>query len=190
MTAGGVEEEESEHRGILLFAGVVQEEPDVRTLLTLEKTADLARELGVYIDAVLPGGNEAAQKLIKYGANKVFTVNVSAYDTLELLSTLTQMIEARRPEAVVFPDGFPARDLGPRLAQRFGSSFVGSCTSLAVEERERRIIQTRRIFGGKVAVRYISKVPGPQFLSLHVDASMRPMEADYPRGEVIEWASQ
>lgn len=187
MTAAYPDGIDAGYRGILLFAGVVEGDPDVRTLLSLEKTSDLARELGVYIDAVLAGSREAAQKLITYGASKVLLVRVPTYNTEELLSTITGIIKKRKPEAVVFPDGFPAKDLGPRLAQRFGTSFVPSCTQLAVEERERKIIQTRRVFGGKVAMRFITKVEAPQFFSVKVDASMEPMEADYPRGEVVEW---
>jgi electron transfer flavoprotein alpha subunit len=185
-----VDEREAEYHGILFFAGVVDGEPGVGILVTLEKTTDLARELGVYIDAVLAGSDEAAQELIAYGANKVLSIKVPGYDTQELLGALTAIVKSRKPEVVVFPDGFAARDLGPRLAQRFGTSFVPSCTSLTVEERERKVIQTRRIFGGKVAVRVITTVAAPQFLSVEVDMTMEPMKADYPRGEVIEWTGQ
>ncbi|MFQ5910558.1 MAG: hypothetical protein ACE5IJ_07555, partial [Thermoplasmata archaeon] len=93
----------------------------------------------------------------------------------------------RKPEAVVFADSFAARDLGPRLAQRFQTSFVASCTDLAVEERERKIVQTRRVFGGKVTMRLLTTVAAPQIFSIRVDRSREPEKADFPRGEVVEW---
>ncbi len=165
---------------------------DKRCLLALEKTRDLAGELGVYVDAVLAGGDidGAAKELITFGAKKVIVARDASferYDTEALLALLTAIIQERNPEAVVFADSFSAKDLGPRLAQRFGTSFVAACTGLGVEERERKIIQTRRAFGGKVTMRHLTTVSAPQVFSVMVVPSAEPCEADHARGEVVEW---
>lgn len=186
------EKEEAEYRGILFFAGVAEGKPDKSALLALEKTTELARELGVYVDAVLAGTKveEAAEALIAYGANKVIVAkgpDFQKYSTQNLLRILFDIMEARRPEAVVFVDSFAGKDLGSRLAQRLKTTFVTGCTELAVEERERKIVQTRPCFGGKVKMRLVSIVNAPQIFSIRVDQSREPEKADYPRGEVIEW---
>lgn len=186
------EKKEVEYRGILFFAGVIEGKVDKSVLLALEKTTELARELGVYIDVVLAGieVGESAEVLIAYGANKVILAkDFQHYDTRNLVELLMNMAEAKRPEAIVFVDSFAGRDLGPRLAQRLKTSFVAGCTNLAVEERERKIVQTRPYFGGKVKMRLISMINAPQILSLHVDQSQEPEKTDYPRGEVVEWPS-
>ncbi|MFQ6105968.1 MAG: 4Fe-4S binding protein [Thermoplasmata archaeon] len=189
---GAKEEEEVEYRGILLFSEIKEGKPDVRSLLALERTRELARELGVYVDVVLAGTDicDAAQDLISYGANNVIVArsnDLQGYDTQFLLELLTRIIDSRKPEAVAFADSFAARDLGPRLAQRFHTSFVASCTDLAVEERQRKIIQTRPFFGGKVTMRFLTTTPGPQVFSIRVDMSREPEKADFARGEIIEW---
>ncbi|MFQ6128635.1 MAG: 4Fe-4S binding protein [Thermoplasmata archaeon] len=189
---GTKEEEGVEYRGILFFGEVVGGKPDVKTLLALERTRELARELGVYVVAVLAGTDieGAAQDLISYGANEVIvakSTDFQNYDTQNILTLLTRIIDSRKPEAVVFADSFAARDLGPRLAQRFQTSFVASCTDLAVEERERKIVQTRLFFGGKVTMRLLTTVAGPQIFSVRAEPSGEPEKADFPRGEIIEW---
>ncbi len=158
----------------------------------MEKLRDLASELGVYVDAVLAGTDTdaAAKELITYGAKKVFVVkdrNYDEYDTQRLFSLLTAMVQKMNPEAVAFADSFTAKDVGPRLAQRLGTSFVSACTALSVEERERKIVQTHKVFGDKVTFRRLTTVNAPQVFSIKVDTSMEPYEADYARGEVIEW---
>ena len=180
----------TEYRGILLFAEVVVGKVDKKTLLALEKMKDLASELGVYVDAILVGTaiDDAARELISYGAKKVFAAKseeFNAYDTQKLVALLAAIIEAKTPEAVVFADSFAARDLGPRLAQRFETSYVAQCTALGVEERERKIIQTRKAFGGKVTMRLLTTVNAPQIFSVKVDTSSEPEEVAYARGEVI-----
>ncbi len=183
-------DKDAEWRGILLFAETADGKVEKRSLLAIEKLRDLAGELGVYVDAVLAGIDlaDSAKELIAYGASKVLTAEDERfrnYDTQELVALTSAVIHSRRPEAVVFPDSFAARDLGPRLAQRFQTSFVPACTGLGVEERQRKIIQTRRMFGGKVTVRFLTTVNAPQFFSVGVDTTMEPYEADYPRGQVI-----
>ena len=183
----------TERRGIFLFAETTGGKVDKRSLLALEKARDLAGELGVYVDAVVAGGivESTAKELITYGAKKVIVARearFSAYDTDALLSLLTAIIKERNPEVVVFADSFASRDLGPRLAQRFGTSFVAACTALGVDERERKVIQTRKVFDGKVTTRIITTVDAPQIFSVRVDESAEPYEADFPRGEVVEWS--
>ncbi|MFQ5911413.1 MAG: 4Fe-4S binding protein, partial [Thermoplasmata archaeon] len=100
------EVEEVEYRGILLYSEVMEGRPDVGTLLALERTRELARELGVYVDAILAGTEtrDAAQELVTYGANKVIVAQsgeFSKYDTQNLLTLLTKVIDSRKPEAVV-----------------------------------------------------------------------------------------
>ena len=98
----------------------------------------LADELGVELCGLLLGeGVEGlAKELGGYGADKVYVCDHSLlknYTTDGYTAAICQVIEAYKPEVMLFGATNIGRDLGPRCAARLHTGLCADCTHLDVE---------------------------------------------------------
>ena len=98
----------------------------------------LADELGVELCGLLLGdGVEGlAKELGGYGADKVYLCDHSLlknYTTDGYTAAICQVIEAYKPEVMLFGATNIGRDLGPRCAARLHTGLCADCTHLDVE---------------------------------------------------------
>lgn len=102
--------------------------------------------------AVLLGKNidDIAEKLIKYGADKVLYVEddlLSTYTTDAYSKVIYELVEERKPEIFLIGATNIGRDLGPRLSARIHTGLTADCTRLNVDLENRRLMMTRPAFG-------------------------------------------
>jgi len=90
------------------------------------------------------------ETLGQYGANKVYTLSnpqLDTYTTDGYFQALLQVIEAVKPEAMIFPHTGIGKDLAPRLAARLGIGLVSDV--IDVELKDGEVIFTQPIYAGK-----------------------------------------
>lgn len=107
---------------------------------------------GGEIIAVAFGSNAVhyANVLVKYGANKVYTVEnqeLDVYTTDAYSKSLRQVIDEVEPDAILMPHTAIGKDLAPRIAARLGLGLVSDVIDVQVEDGD--VIFTRPIFSGK-----------------------------------------
>lgn len=116
----------------------------------------LAQGLGGKLCAVvLSDGADAspAEQLGEYGADVVYSVDsplLAKYTTDGFTTALTELIRNERPEILLFGATHIGRDLAPRLAARINTGLTADCTSLALDEETKDLMQTRPAFGGNL----------------------------------------
>jgi len=113
----------------------------VMTSTTFELISEgrrLADELGVELCGVLPGDgvDGLAKELGGYGADKVYVCNsplLRYYTTDGYAKVLCDLVEAYKPEILLFGASNIGRDLAPRCAARLHTGLCADCTHLDVD---------------------------------------------------------
>ncbi|WP_096153083.1 MULTISPECIES: electron transfer flavoprotein subunit alpha/FixB family protein [Bacillus] len=107
---------------------------------------------GGEVVAVLVGDSVSslANELITYGADRVVTVehaNLKTYTSDGYSQALMAVIDAEKPEGLIFGHTALGKDLSPKIASKLSAGLVSDSTS--VEEVGGNIVFTRPIFSGK-----------------------------------------
>ena len=80
-----------------------------------------------------PASNDALNLLGEYGAAVVFHGDDPAYDEFiaePQVATLAHLIETEKPDVVLFPSTFAARDVQARLVGKLGLGVIANATSI------------------------------------------------------------
>jgi electron transfer flavoprotein alpha subunit len=109
-----------------------------------------AKGLGADVSAVIIGNGVAGfgEKLGPYGAAKVFVADgVDTFNTQGYTKILAGLIEAEKPDVVLFGASAAGRDLAPRVAAKLGVGLATDCTGLAMDGDKFTV--DRPVFAGK-----------------------------------------
>jgi electron transfer flavoprotein alpha subunit len=114
-------------------------------------TADM---MGFYVKVALLGVGVAdlASELYPVGADRVIVAEddrLAEFSVEPWLKVLSDLFVAQPPEFVLFGATPIGNALAPRLAQRFGTGFIGNCAMLKVDDFDRCFIGRRAAFGGE-----------------------------------------
>lgn len=142
-----------------------------------------ARMLGSDVQAVVLGSNvdAVAQEAASLPVAKVLAVDDSAlaeYTPDAWTDALQRLIQAKNPDAVVFPHTYQVRDYAPKLATRFGRVLVSD----VVEIRSGDTV-VRQLFQGKLNAE-IKLTAAPSFISVQAGAFRE--SSDHGTGASIE----
>jgi electron transfer flavoprotein alpha subunit len=91
-----------------------------------------------------------AQELIAYGADRVVTIehaNLKTYTSDGYSQALMAVIDAEKPEGIIFGHTALGKDLSPKLASKLNSGLISDATE--VEEAGGNLVFTRPIYSGK-----------------------------------------
>ena len=144
----------SDYKNVYVFAeqrgGVIQSV----ALELIGKARDLAEALGEKVVAILAGYNvePLIQTLFEYGADEVVVTDhpeLKDYVTEEYAQAVSQIIDAVRPNIVLFGATTIGRDLAPRLSARLATGLTADCTKLEISE-DKQLMMTRPAFGGNL----------------------------------------
>ena len=173
------------------------------SLELLTKGRELADRLGVKLEAVAMGENIAGieKELAKYGADTVWVADdkiFSPFRTLPHTSALCGLIEAEKPQIVLFGATPVGRDFAPRVSSALHSGLTADCTQLEIgdhkdaktgKEYKDLLYQIRPAFGGNIIATIVNPDHRPQMATVR-EGVMRKAEAAKPAaGEVkqITW---
>lgn len=180
----------SENKGLMVF--IEQREGEVQkvSLELLGKGRELADTLGVDVTAALLGNKVEglANNLIAHGADKVVIVDnelLNLYVTEPYVKALHSIIEAEKPEIVLFGATSIGRDLAPRVSARVHTGLTADCTSLDIDEETRDLMMTRPAFGGNIMATIICPDYRPQMSTVRPGV-MQKLHADESRkGSIV-----
>jgi len=154
------------------------------------KARELADILGAQAEAVLLGHNvePLAQELIADGADVVYLAEdplLEHYRTDAYAKVLSDLIQSKKPEIVLFGATTVGRDLAPRISQRIYTGLTADCTGLDIDESERLLLQTRPAFGGNIMATIVCPRHRPQMATVRPGVMKAP-QPDKSRQGVIE----
>jgi caffeyl-CoA reductase-Etf complex subunit CarE len=156
----------------------------------LGKARELANTLGAKAEAVLLGHNveNLAQELIAGGADTVYYADhplLAHYRTDAYSKVVSDLIQSKKPEVVLFGATTVGRDLAPRISQRIYTGLTADCTGLDVDEGERLLLQTRPAFGGNIMATIITARHRPQMSTVRPGV-MKAAQPDPARQGTVE----
>ncbi len=180
----------SDYRGVWVVAeqraGVLH---DVSFEL-LGKGRELAEELSVELSAVLLGSGveDLAPQLIARGADRVYVVDEPELEHFldePYSNVVAELIGRHSPEIVLTGATSMGRSLIPRVAVQVKTGLTADCTGLAIDDKERLLLQTRPAFGGNIMATIICPDFRPQMATVRHKV-MSALDADPSRkGEIV-----
>ncbi len=182
----------AEASGVWVFAeqkkGIVQ--PVVFELLS--KARELAVDCQSEVCCVLLGDKSIksqARVLIKKGADKVILVEsekLRNYQDDSYSNILEYLIRKYKPEIILCGATSIGRSLIPRVAVRIRTGLTADCTALAMDKKEKLLLQTRPAFGGNIMATIICPHHRPQMATVRHKVMKELLSEDNRHGQVIE----
>ncbi len=150
----------------------------------------LSGDLSTDLSAVLFGatGTEA-KELIRWGADKVYHSKDPVFENFNdepYAQLLTSLIKEHRPEIVLTGATPIGRSFIPRVAARLRTGLTADCTSLAVEQGTRNLLQIRPAFGGNIMATILCPNNRPQMATVRPRVMKRWQYDEARTGEVID----
>jgi len=153
---------------------------------TLVAAQQIAAASSATISAVVIGKGVAALAEELVGKN-VAEVLLLEHDLLENYTpdgycvVLKQVIEATKPDLVLFPHTYQVRDFAPKLAAMLGKGMVGDCVAFRSEGG--KLVFVRQMFQGKTAADVTFTGAAPWFASFQSGAFRADLLAAHPSGK-------
>lgn len=151
----------------------------------------LADKLGSDLTAVILGENvaETAEKLIKYGADKVLMADapvLANYRTELYTDIICKEAEERKPDILLVGASATGRDLAPRISFRLHTGCTADCTDLDIDEDKKILVSTRPAFGGNVMATILCPDHRPQMSTVRAGVMAMPTWDESRTGEIIK----
>lgn len=176
-------------------AGQLEDTP----LELMGRARTLADTLNVQVGAVLLGHqvDELAQKLIQYGADKIYMVDdprLKDYQTTSYTKVICDLIVKHEPQIVLYGATVAGRDLAPRIASAMKAGLTADCTDLRIGEHkiaktgevhENLLLQIRPAFGGNIIATIINYDRWPQMATVREGVMVMPQPDGSRVGEVV-----
>jgi electron transfer flavoprotein alpha subunit len=153
---------------------------------TLAAAQQIAGTASLTVGAAVIGKGVAALA-DELATKNVAEVLVVEHDLLENYTpdgycvALRQVIEAAKPDLVLFPHTYQVRDFAPRLAAMLGKGMVGDCVGFRHEAG--KLVFVRQMFQGKTAADVTFTSTAPWFASFQSGAFRADLVAPHPGGK-------
>ena len=157
-----MENENTESKGILIYAEVSREGELVPVVLELaNKAQDLAQKRGgVEVNALVICSQFTAQSsLMNNGFDKVYVAQderLKDYSTDYYTKIAIDLINEIKPEIVLIGATTQGRDLAPRISSKLNTGLTADCTELDINEKG-QLAATRPTFGGNLMATILCK---------------------------------
>lgn len=128
----------------------------------------LARAIGTEVCAILLGDkntDELTAELAGWGADKVYLAKdprLQLYTNDSYAKVIGDAIAKYKPEIVLLGATHIGRDLGPCIAVDVDTGLTADCTKLEIDEKDKKLLQTRPAFGGNLMATIICPDTRPQ----------------------------
>ncbi len=134
----------------------------------------IAQAYGTNVTAAVLGEgiDTLASEAAAFAVEKIFAVKhalLAQYTADGYTAALHQLIEAHKPEAVVFPHTYQARDYAPKLATRLRKALISDVVDIKANGDNQAVIFLRQLFQGKLTAE-VQTVGQPQFVSVQAGA--------------------
>jgi len=177
------------YRGVWVFVEQTKGEAAIVSWELLGKGAELAKELGVDLSAVILGDKvePLALEAFTYGADKVYLMDqpvLEYYRTESYLNAFCYLIAKHKPEIILMGATGTGRDLAGAVATRVKTGLTADCTGLSVDN-QRNLLQTRPAFGGNIMATILCDKFRPQMATVRPHVMRLPEKNPNKRGELM-----
>src|SRR6201993_1567527 len=153
---------------------------------TLAAAQQIAAALSGVVSALLigKGVDSLASELAGKNVAEVLQVDhelLDSYTADGYCVALKQVIEAAKPELVLFPHTYQVRDFAPKLAASLGKGMIGDC--IGYRNEGGKLIFVRQMFQGKTAADVTFAGAAPWFASFQSGAFRADLLAAHPSGK-------
>jgi len=139
---------------------------------TLAAAQQMTADSGSVSAAVVGKGLDAlAAELAGKNVERVLQVEhdlLESYTPDGFCVALKQVVEAAKPDLVLFPHTYQVRDFAPKLAAMLGKGMIGDC--IGYREDGGKLVFVRQMFQGKTAADISFVGEGPWFASFQSGA--------------------
>jgi electron transfer flavoprotein alpha subunit len=140
---------------------------------TLTAAQKIAHQTSGSLSGVVIGKGVAslASELAKYQLEQIFLVE---HDLLEHYTpdgftiALKQLVEAEKPDLILFPHTYQVRDFAPKLAASLGKGMIGDCVDYRHENNQ--LVFVRQMFQGRTVADVVFEGSGPWIATFQAGA--------------------
>ena len=180
--------DKSAWHGIAVYADQTEGEIHPVTCELIGKARELAAVIGqpVYVLLIGSGMDEAAQRLRRYGADKIYVFDdpqLKYFRCEPYAAVFTQFVNTVKPGSILVGATTVGRQLAPRVAARLKTGLTADCTVLEMNENS-DLSQIRPAFGGNIMAHIKTPNHRPQMATVRYKVMRAPQRSD-PSGEVI-----
>ncbi len=172
-----------EYKGVFVFVEQLEGRPMGVGYELVGKGKVLAKERNTEVTAVILGHKlaAAAQKMAEYGADKVIVVDdpaLETYMTEPYTHALTEVVQAKKPEIVLYGATAIGRDMAPRVSARVHTGLTADCTGLDISGADNplgagHLMMTRPAFGGNIMATILCPEFRPQMATVRPGVMQR-----------------
>ncbi len=169
------------------------------SLELLTKGKELAKKLGVKLEAVVVGSNlqNIEDQIFPYGADTVYKVEdarLFPYTSNPHAAVLINLFRQIKPQVCLMGATCIGRDLGPRVSSCLHSGLTADCTALEIgphkdpktgKEYTDLLYQIRPAFGGNIVATIVNPDCRPQMATVREGVMRKEIFDPNHRGEVI-----
>ena len=179
-----------EWRDFLIY--VEQERGDIHPVVyeLIGEARKMAAKVAYKVNCVIvggPGTAENAQKLLTYGADKVYVYEDEGFEGFRAdcyADAVADCIAAIKPSSVLIGATSLGRSLAPRLATRFHTGLTADCTTLDIKSNT-DMVQIRPAFGGNIMAQIAITKSRPQFATVRYRVMDKAAKVENPIGDVV-----
>ncbi|MBR5430172.1 MAG: electron transfer flavoprotein subunit alpha [Firmicutes bacterium] len=176
-------------RGITVYVDNQDGQIHPVTYELLGKARELAARIDHPVYAVFIGHNisKEAEKLLHYGADKVFVIEDESLAQFRIdvyANAFAAFIEQVKPCAILVGATNIGRSLAPKVAARFRTGLTADCTKLEMKENT-DLVQIRPAFGGNIMAQIVTTNNRPQFCTVRYKIFSAPARSEQPQGEIV-----
>lgn len=164
--------DKSKWKGIAVYAEIDPATSHIHPVAfeLLGKAKSLASVTAHPVYALLLGAelSEEAEKLLAYGADKVYLYDAPEFADFKIdtyTNAFSDFVEKVHPSSVMVGATNLGRSLAPRVAARFNTGLTADCTVLEMKENT-DLVQIRPAFGGNIMAQIITPNTRPQFCTV------------------------
>ena len=178
-------------RGVLVFAEQRESKVHPVAYELLGRGGELAATLGEPVYAIVVGSGlvEAAEELVKRGADKVLTYDhpsLATYRDDPYSQILTEAVKELKPSIFLIGATSIGRALGPRVAAKLRTGLTADCTSLDIDPQMKVLLQTRPAYGGNIMATIYTQNSRPQMATVRYKVMTEAKIDPAHKGEVIK----
>ncbi len=169
------------------------------SLELLTKGRQLAKELGVRLEALVIGDNleGVENQIFPYGADVIYKVEdkrLYPYTSNPHAAVLINLFREIEPQICLMGATCIGRDLGPRVSSCLHSGLTADCTALEIgphkdpktgKEYENLLYQIRPAFGGNIVATIVNPECRPQMATVREGVMKKEVADANHKGEVI-----
>jgi len=178
------------YKGVFVF--VEQRDCHIQnvSLELIGKGKELAEKRNTDVTAVIVGKGVSSltATLSHYGADNVIVIEddrLERYMTEPYTKALFEVVQAKKPEIMLFGATSIGRDLAPRVSARVHTGLTADCTGLEIDEETGHLLMTRPAFGGNIMATIICKEFRPQMATVRPGV-MQKLDEDKSKQSKVE----